>query len=326
MLIADIGGTNLRVAILRDAQSQPDYLPVARVADHDGLEGALKALLDDSPYRDVQGAMLAFAGPVDGATFRLTNNPWVVDPAALRRALGLREVMAVNDFEAEALALPGLMPEHLMAIGGGAPVPDDARLVLGPGTGLGAAGLVRSSAGWCPVAGEAGHISLGPEGAEELKLWPHIEPVEGRITAETVLSGSGIMRLYRAYAALEGKDPVHATPPEVTKAAEAGDPLAARALTRLAVLLGRVAGDLALIYLARGGVYLTGGVVENAERWLTTGGFRAAFEDKAPHGAIMARIPTQIIKHPYPALLGLAAFARAPGVFALDCDRRRFRV
>ncbi len=325
MLLADIGGTNLRVAVLKDQTSEPDYLPVVQAADHPTLVEAFKAVLDDSPYDDIQGAMLAFAGPVDGATFRLTNNPWIIDPAALQRELGLREAMMVNDYEAEALALPTLAPQDILMIGDGAPVPDDAKLVLGPGTGLGAAGLVRTAAGWCPIAGEAGHSDLGPAGEEELALWPHIEQVSGRITVETILSGSGIIRLYRAYAVLEGVEPVHQTAPEITAAAEAGDPLASRTMARFARLFGRVAGDLALIFLARGGVYLAGGVVEKTERWLTDGSFRAAFCEKAPHAEIMARIPTQIIKHPFPALLGLAALARAPGNFAMDCDRRRWR-
>ncbi len=325
MLLADIGGTNLRLAVLEGPQAQPEFLPVRRCADYDGLESAVSDILTDSSRPKVQSAMLALAGPVDGVTFRITNSSWTIDPAALRRAFDLREVMVVNDFEADALALPGLAPEDLQVIGDGQPVPDTARLILGPGTGLGAAGLVRTCCGWCPVAGEAGHMSLGPIGEEELALWPHIEVPDGRLSVENVLSGSGVMRLYRAFASLNGVDPVLETPEAVTAAADAGDELASQTLTRFAIILGRIAGDLALVYLARGGVYLAGGVVGSLERWLTSGAFRAAFEAKGPHRAIMSRIPTQIVKHPFPGLVGMAAFARTPSAFALDCDRRRWR-
>lgn len=322
-MIADLGGTNLRVARIVEKGAPTEIVSKIRVADCAGLDDALAAAVDAAGAPPPQTAIVAFAGPLGSGPMRLTNHPWDIDPRRLRRRLDLADLILVNDFAAQALALPGFDDSNLRQIGGKAVVDHAAKLVLGPGTGLGVAGLVPSACGWTPVPGEAGHVDLAPGGEEEQSVWRNLRKAEGRVSAETVISGPGLLRLYRAVARDLGADPVLTAPQEVTAAAD-HDRLAARTLSIFARALGRAAGDLALVFLARGGVFLSGGIAPKILPWLEAGEFRAAFEDKAPHGAILRDIPVFVVTAPEPALAGLAALANGQQDFGIDLRSRRF--
>jgi glucokinase len=235
-------------------------------------------------------------------------------------------MILLNDFEAQSLALPGLEMRDLDPIGSGMMKPEAARVVLGPGTGLGAGALVHARNTWVPVPGEGGHIDLGPVTPRDMAIWPHIERVLGRVTAETVLCGPGMLRLYRAISATDGVAPRQTTQEAVTAAGLSGaDKQAAETLTLFATYLGRVAGDLALIFMAYGGVYLAGGISSQIASVLKSGTFRQAFEFKAPHDQIMRRIATAIIVKKDAPLAGIAAFARTPSRFGVELAGRRWR-
>jgi glucokinase len=215
---------------------------------------------------------------------------------------------------------------HVDKIGGGEPLAHAGRAVLGPGTGLGVAGLIRSDGKWIPVPGEGGHMDIGPRTPRDYEVWPHIEPLEGRVSGEQILSGRGLVNTYRAVALADGGTPVFTTPAEVTKAAlEKSDPVAEEALALFATCLGRTAGDVALVFKAQGGVYLAGGIAQKIVPALKSGKFRAAFDDKAPHSEWMAEIPVYVITDPLGALAGLAAYARAPHTFGVETAGRRWR-
>src|SRR5690606_14694484 len=158
------------------------------------------------------------------------------------------------------LALPGLVDEDLTPVGDGLPLHDGTKVVIGPGTGLGAAGLVHAAHTWVPVPGEGGHIDLAPITARDKAIWPHIERPGDRVSGETLICGSSMVRLYRAICAADGIEPALETPADVTSAAEDGDPQAGETLELFAEHLGRIAGNLALTFLAKGGVYLAGGI------------------------------------------------------------------
>jgi glucokinase len=329
VLVADIGGTNARFALLVDAHASMPEATVVPTDDYPGLTEALSdAVLARTALRP-RTAIIAMAGPIRGERIPLTNAPWVIEPRALINELGLEKVILLNDFEAQALALPGFGENDLQQIGGGAVAPHATKVVVGPGTGLGAGALIHASDRWIPVPGEGGHVELGPLSDAEYAIWPHIERSgsgdNARIGAEQILSGDGMVRLARACAASQGIKTSFTTPREVVEAAESGDPLASTTLTHFSRALGRVAGDMALIFMARGGVYLAGGIPPRIARALDDGAFRQAFEAKAPHEAIMAGIATYIIHHPQPALDGLAAFARTPSRFAIDLIDRMWR-
>jgi glucokinase len=326
VLIGDIGGTNARFALIESRDSPIQAFPPVATADFPDIEAAVAAsVLRHTPLRP-RSAAIAVAGPVTGDEVDLTNAHWIVRPRDMMRRLGIGDVVLFNDFEALALALTALQPRDLAGIGRGTETPGAAKVVLGPGTGLGVAGLVWAAGLWVPVPGEGGHISLGPAEPDEFPVWAEIEPEFGRIAAEALLCGRGMVRLYRAVARASGAVPVHASPAEVSGAALSGaDPVAVRTLDLYARLLGRVAGDIALIFMARGGVYIGGGISPRILPFLQGGSFRRAFEAKAPHEAVMGQMPTWVITRDSPALPGLAAFAREPESFGVSLAGRRWQ-
>lgn len=325
VLIGDIGGTNARFSIVLDANSEPTEPQIVQTANFNTIDDAIQAaVLDRSPVRP-NSAVLAVAGPVDSDEIPLTNCPWIVKPRKMFASLGLSDVVVLNDFEAQALAVVALGEEHMEKIGGDAPEPNAGRVVLGPGTGLGVAGLVHALNHWIPVPGEEG-------------TW-----ISGR--ARRAISRSfRISRSSRAESPANRSCPDAAwsmptgrwprrtasrpftTPAEVTAAALAkSDPVAEEALSMFVTCLGRTAGDLALVFMSRGGVFLTGGIAQKILPALKTGEFRAAFEDKAPHSEMMRTMPVYVITHPLAALSGLAAYARNPSLFGVQTAGRRWR-
>ena len=326
ILIGDIGGTNARFSVVLDANAEASEPWIVQTADFPTIDAAIEAaVLDRSSVRP-NSAVLAVAGPVDSDAIALTNCPWVVRPREMIANLGLSDIVVLNDFEAQALAVVALGEEHMEKIGGGAPEPGAGRVVLGPGTGLGVAGLIHALRHWIPVPGEGGHMDIGPRTPRDFEVFPHIETIEGRISGEQILCGRGLVNVYRAVARADGKPAPLTLPSEITAAALAkADPVAEEALSLFVTCLGRTAGDLALVFMSRGGVFLTGGIAQKIIPALKAGNFRAAFEDKAPHSALLEAMPVYVITHPLAALLGLAAYARAPSLFGVETRGRRWR-
>jgi glucokinase len=326
ILIGDIGGTNARFAILLDSYAEPKQFPIVQTADFATIDDAIQTAILDRTSVQPRSAVLAVAGPVDGDEIELTNCPWVVRPRVMIENLGLRDVVVLNDFEAQALAVVALGEEHMEKIGPGTPEPTAGRVVLGPGTGLGVAGLIHACHRWIPVPGEGGHMDIGPRTPRDFQVFPHLEPIEGRISGEQLLCGRGLVNIYRAVAKADGATPRFTTPAEITGAAlEKSDRIAEEALSIFVTCLGRTAGDLALVFMSRGGVYLTGGIAQKIVPALQTGEFRAAFEDKAPHKELMRDMPVYVITHPLAALAGLAAYARTPVRFGVETTGRRWK-
>jgi len=327
ILIGDIGGTNARFAIVPNASGAVIEFPIVQTKDFQTIDDAIdKAVLSASPVKP-QSVIVAVAGPVDGDEIKLTNCPWVVRPRTLIGDLGFGDVVVLNDFEAQALAVVALGPDHLEKIGGGDAEKDAARLVLGPGTGLGVAGLIHSAGRWIPVPGEGGHMDIGPRTPRDFEVFPHIEKLDGRISGEQILCGRGLVSLYRAIATADGIEPRYAQPSEITIAGlTKSDPVAVETLSLFATYLGRTAGDLALVFKSQGGVFLSGGIAQKILPALKDGAFREAFNDKAPHRAWMSEIPIHVITHPLAALEGLAAYARNQSAFGVETHGRRWRI
>lgn len=326
ILIGDIGGTNARFSVVLDAHSEAGEPQIVQTADFATIDDAIRAAVLDRSSVQPNSAVLAVAGPVDGDEIPLTNCPWVVKPKGMLEGLGLGDVVVLNDFEAQALAVVALGEEHMERIGGGTPEPHAGRVVLGPGTGLGVAGLIHAFGRWIPVPGEGGHMDIGPRTPRDYEVFPHIETIEGRVSGEQILCGRGLVNTYRAVAAADGKAAPLTRPAEITAAALAeGDPVAEEALSMFITCLGRTAGDLALVFMSRGGVFLTGGIAQKIVPALKAGNFRAAFEDKAPHSELLRAMPVYVITHPLAALAGLAAYARAPWLFGVSTEGRRWQ-
>ncbi len=325
VLIGDIGGTNARFSLVPDATSEAQRFPNVHTAGFPTIDDAIEAVVINKGGAKPKSAMLALAGPIAGDAVQLTNCPWLVEPKKSVARFGFSEMVLLNDFEAQSLALPSLTAADIDPIGGGSMTEEGARVVVGPGTGLGAGALIQTRDMFVPVPGEGGHVDLSPVSARDFEVWPHIERQGGRVGAETLLCGSGMVRLYRAVAAADGMKAELTTPEEVTTAGLAGsNEQAAETLNLFATHLGRVAGNLALIFMASGGVFLAGGISTKIARVLKSGAFREAFIAKWPHEKLMDRMATSIIIKEDAALSGIAAFARAPSRFGVELTGRRW--
>lgn len=325
ILIGDIGGTNARFAILVDADSEPIEFPTVHTADYATIDDAIRHAIVEAGTVKPRSTAIAVAGPVDGDEIPLTNCPWVVRPRGMKATTGISDVLVLNDFEAQALAVVALGSQDMEKIGGGEGEPFAGRVVLGPGTGLGVAGLIHACGRWIPVAGEGGHMDIGPRTPRDFEIFPHLERLEGRISGEQILCGRGLVNAYRAVAAADGVVPRFTVPAEITAAALAKtDAVAEEALSFFVTCLGRTAGDLALVFKSKGGVFLTGGIAQKIVPALKAQNFRVAFEDKAPHGALMRSMPIYVITDPLAAIAGLAAFARRPDDFGIEMGGRRW--
>lgn len=326
VLIGDIGGTNARFALIERADTAIERMPDVKTGDYRTIEDAIAdAVLMRTRLRP-RSAMLALAAPIAGERIALTNSDWVVEPRNTIVQIGLEEMILLNDFEALSLSLPGLTDADIDPIGGAVTRANGAKVVLGPGTGLGAGALVRGRESWIPVPGEGGHVDLGPVSDRDFAIWPNLEKLHGRISGETLLCGAGLVRLYRGICATDRVAPPFASPADITEAGLSGrDRQAGEALTLFATYLGRLAGNMALVFMARGGVYLAGGISTRIAPVLKSGVFRSAFVEKAPHDGLVETMPTSIIVGADPALAGIAAFARTPGRFLVDLAGRRWR-
>jgi glucokinase len=306
-LVADIGGTNVRFAVA-DLDTLELANPVSlRREGFPSLEAVAESYLRGVAGRP-SAAAIAVAGPVVGETVKLTNAPWSFRRAELKAALGVDELLVLNDFEALAHALPHLGPGDLHRIGGGAPVERAPKVVLGPGTGLGVAGLVWSPVGWVAVPSEGGHAAFAVEDAREFAMLERLATGRERLSVERVASGPGLADTYRVLAEMAGQPVAPVEAPEVVQRALGGnDPFAQEALERFALWLGRFAGDAALFFGARGGVYIGGGIAPRMLDVLSAGPFRRAFEAKGRMTSYLAPIPAYVILAGDAALRGAAA-------------------
>jgi glucokinase len=293
--VADIGGTNARFATIDPetlALSSPKTYPSRNFGS---LPSAVAAYVATLPTRPRIGC-IAVAGPIAGQAVRLTNLGWSSTLDELRSVSGVDRLVLVNDFEALALSLPLLGEADLLPIGMAAGELGGARAVLGPGTGLGVAGLVRTPSAWKAVPSEGGHASFSARDVHELAILRRLRPAGHHVSAEHVLSGPGLVRLYSALATRGARAEPAPTPEHIVRMAEAGtDPSAVRAIALFASWLARFAGDVALMFGARGGVYLGGGIPPKIRFALTGKEFRASFEEKGRLSEYLSSVPVSVI-------------------------------
>jgi glucokinase len=281
-----------------------------RVADYPGPVEAARAYLAGRP---VCQAVFAVATPVTSDWVALTNSPWAFSIEETRAALGLDRLAVINDFTAQALAIPLLRDDERRQIGGGAPEPGQAIGVIGPGTGLGVGGLLPIGTRWQPIPGEGGHVSLAPQDVVEDAILAHLRRRFGHVSDERVLSGPGLINLATALAAIEGVDLEISDPLQVPERARSGEcRFCSAALERFSAMLGAAAGDLALTLGARGGIYIGGGLCKRLGDLFDDERFRAAFVAKGRMARFLAPIPTYLVTRQDPGLLGAAALALAP--------------
>ena len=311
-LIADIGGTNARFALLEGTNQTPIEAQNHVCANYPSIVDAIRSYLDSVPFAKPNNAAIAVATKVTDDQLKMTNNSWAFSIAMTRQALELEQLKVINDFTGLALAIPHLSPEHCYKVGGGLEVDQQVKAVIGPGTGLGVSGAVPLNGSWFPLQGEGGHVSYGPLNERESEIIGVIKKGMDHVSAESLVSGSGLSLLYQAISQLEGSDATNLAPEEITeKAVDGSCPIAIEALTIFCEVLGSVAGNLALTLGSRGGVYIGGGIVPKVLDYFSTSGFRSRFEQKGRFTQYLSDIPTHVITAKYPALTG-AAFSLNP--------------
>lgn len=315
-VVADIGGTNARFAWVDEAGAVRDVVMTACAA-HAQPEEALRTYLEriGQPPRFEQAA-LAVAAPISGPTVTLTNSSWRISAPALQTAFGAQRVVLLNDFEALAHALPRLGADDMLQLGGTAINKRLPMAVIGPGTGLGvSACLPRADGGWLALASEGGHVTLAPADDDESEILRFARAEIDHVSAERLLSGRGLPLLHRAVGARRGAAPVPLSSEEIVqRALQEGDALCVQTVDVFCALLGSFAGNVALTFGARGGVFMAGGVAQRLSAYLPQSPFRARFEAKGRFSTYLAPICTALITAPHMALLGAArVIAGAPG-------------
>ena len=312
-LAADVGGTHVRVA--RAQASGDEAHPVQlleyrkyRNADYAGLSAILTDFLGDSARPSQCVVATAGFAREDGSVIT-ANLPWPLSARQVEAEVGLQHVHIVNDFEAVAYAAAQVDASGVLHLCGPETAPRGPTLVVGPGTGLGAALWIPTPHGPVVLPTEAGQPTLAASTELEMAIVRHMQRDRAHVSIEHALSGPGLMNLYHAICALQGQTPVLASPDAVTAAAMAGtDALARQALDVFCGLLGSTIGDMALFYGAQGGVYLAGGILPQIREYLHASTFVERYLQKGPMGEALARIPVKVVEHGQLGVIGAASW------------------
>lgn len=307
ILAADLGGTKalLQLAQVRDGELVAVKEGLLPAAEFESVDALLEAFLAGAPVMP-ERACLAVAGPVEDGRAALTNLPWVVEARRVAGRFGLADVQLINDFQAVGHGLAALGPDDLLTLQPGRAREGAPRVVLGAGTGLGVAIALSGPQGEMVLASEGGHMDFAPSAEEDVELLRFLQRRHGRhVSWERVVSGAGLAAIYEH---VSGEAVAPAT---VTERAEAGDAAAAEALLRFLRAYGTFAANLALAVLARGGVYLAGGIAPRILPWMRRPALLEAFHDMGRYRAMLQSVPLHVVTTPRVGLLGAARVAAA---------------
>lgn len=323
ILAGDIGGTKalLLLAAVRRGRLAPLLERRYAVASFADFSAMLTRFVDECrAHRGrktrVASACFGAAGPASGNRIQMTNLPWRLDARAIAAQFGIARVLLVNDFAAAAAGVEALAPGDCATLQRGEPLPQAARVVIGAGTGLGVAYALPQDKRYRIIAGEGGHAGFAPADEEQMRLWQALHARFDRVSAEHVVSGPGLVRIYEILRTELPEAPALRESVRTEGAAaisrhalEQGDPLACRALDLFIACYGAAAGDHALAVTARGGVYIAGGIARKILSRLAAGGFMAAFNAKGVHAQLNLRVPVQVVTTERLGLLGAALIA-----------------
>jgi glucokinase len=309
ILAGDVGGTKTLLLIAENIDGVPRAVHEARYENiqFESLEAVLSDFLGTG-YRPA-ASCFAIAGPIEGREARLTNLPWKIDADALGQRFGFIQAKLINDFVAVGYGIEALGSSDLVTLQEGKIQAHAPRVVLGAGTGLGECLLVWGDGHYEVVASEGGHVDFAPTDALQIDLLRQLQAQFGHVSYERVLSGSGLSAIYELLRVNEHSATGLNDPAEISQAALLGDPLATRALEMFIGIYGAQAGNLALTCLARGGVYVAGGIAPQIIDKIRAGGFMRAFLDKGRHARLMDVMPVHVVMNPKVGLLGAALAA-----------------
>lgn len=315
-IAADVGGTHVRIGLVSASADPRQRVKVLEYrkyvcAQYAGLTEIIEDFLAGLDGARVAQGVIASAGyPLEDGTVITANLPWRLSPQEIRGRLGFDDFKLVNDFEAVAHAAAHVDASQVLQLAGPATAPVQGPiLILGPGTGLGAAVWIPTGKQAVVLATEAGHAALTAGTALEMALLTEMLKQRTHVPTEHALSGPGLMNLHMALCAVRGSESAYTTPGEITAAATAGsDPLARESLEVFCGLLGSAVGDMALLYGAQGGVYLAGGILPQIRDFLLNSRFVERFLNKGPMREALERIPVKLVEHGQLGVIGAASW------------------
>ena len=311
-IVADIGGTNARFALITDKVQQNyqiEHVHVLNAAEYTSCSSALQAYLDKLGGLKPQAACLAIAGPITGDRVRMTNLSWEFSCSEMANHFGFKHFLAMNDFAAVAAACSQVSNDHLVTIKSGVNQSDATKAVFGPGTGLGVAGLVHYNGQWIPVPCEGGHVNIAPATPFETEVIKAAMSNHGHVSAELLISGPGLVNLYNAICKVRGVAAQPLKPADITQGAlRDKTDVHLETLNTFCSFIGSFAGNLALTYGAKGGIYMAGGVLPRFSDFLASSPFVERFQNKGVMSHYVADIPAQLMVHPETAFVGAAAW------------------
>lgn len=307
MFVADVGGTNIRLALAENGKLTQitKYL----CTQFDTITDAINQFAKDVQVDAFEHGCIAIACPVNHDLVKMTNHTWAFSKNALKSELQLDSLLVINDFSAVAYSLPTLADEQIIQVGAGSPVDKGNIAVFGPGTGLGVEHLTWTENGWQTLDGEGGHVDFAPNDEQDLIVWRYIKAELGRVAAEELLSGRGIVNIYTALALHEGQAALFTDPADITEHALSNtDALCVKAVQQFCRVMGSFAGNIALNLCTTGGIFIGGGIASRLGEFFADSDFRHKFEDKGNFAAYVKDIPTYLINEPDHGLLGALAY------------------
>lgn len=309
-LVGDIGGTNARLALCDVDNGSIYHAKTYSGSDFTSLADLIVYYLTEHQVQVAQ-ACIAIACPIQGDWVEMTNYHWSFSIMAIKQQLQLDNLQVINDFTAASMAIPVLQEADIIQIGGDKSLPNSPIAVYGAGTGLGVAHLIPVDGRWIALPGEGGHVDLAAASVQEDKILAVLRQQFGRVSAERILSGSGLVNLYQALVIADNRVPEQLLPQTITERALAhSDEDCHRTLSLFCQILGRFGGNLALNLSTFGGVYIAGGIVPRFLSFFQQSDFRAAFEQKGRVKNVIESIPVYLIVHENPGLLGAGAYLR----------------
>ena len=309
-MVGDIGGTNARFALLVPGESELISIKALQCNQFKTIQEAIKSYLSSINNVQIESASIATAGTTHLDVFKLANNNWTIDKADVSSALNDVEVKWINDFSAQALATTSLTNDDVIIINKGVVQTDSMKLVIGPGTGLGTCGLIESAGRWMPLPAQGGHSTFAPNSDLEIKILTILHKQFGHVSTERILSGPGIVNLYKALCQINTKGVLFNTPSEITSAAIKLKPdlMAKETLHLFCQIFGSVTGTIALTNGSLGGIYITSDLIRNFLDFFINSDFLKSFEDKGRLKYYMTDIPIFISKKENMGLIGSAYY------------------
>ncbi len=307
-LIADVGGTNIRLALIELDSEKITNLKSFLCADYGSITDVIKEFLNNTNTL-IDQACIAIAGVVEHDWISMTNHQWEFSVSQTRKDLGLKNLHVINDYTGISMAVPHLNKNSKVKIGDGIPLETKPIAIFGPGTGLGVSHLIFHNNQWISLDGEGGHVDYASQDSREDHLIEFLRQQYGNVSAEMLISGPGLVNIYNGVNFFYKETPDDLTPEEITtRALKKTDRCCQETLSMFCRIMGSFAGNLALNLGTFGGVYIAGGIAPRIVDYLIQSDFRKRFETKGSFSDYVKKIPTYIITEPQPGLIGAGAY------------------